>query len=121
MTPSRIPGLFLIIAVCLFGARCWGENSADVGPATSTVPSPSSQAVVIQGEITGVEGKVQVRDNGDQNWKAAAVGMKVSEGAEFRTGPRSAVRVLIPPDQTITLDRLGVMKLLTAIQNGNLV
>src|SRR5258706_13945260 len=47
--------------------------------------------------------------------------MNVTEGAEFRTGPRSAVRVLIPPDQTITLDRLGVVKLMQAIQQGNVV
>src|SRR5258706_7166602 len=47
--------------------------------------------------------------------------MNVTEGAEFRTGPRSAVRVLIPPDQTITFDGLGVVKLMQTIQQGNVV
>ena len=44
--------------------------------------------------------------------------MVVSENAEFRTGPRSAVRFTIPPDQTVTLDRLGTVKVLEAINNN---
>jgi hypothetical protein len=71
--------------------------------------------------ITGVEGMVQVRESSDKPWQKAVVGMNVTEGAEFRTGPKSAVRVLIPPDQTITLDRLGVIKLMQAIQQGSTV
>jgi hypothetical protein len=75
----------------------------------------------MQISVTGVEGLVQVRDAADKPWQKAVVGMTVTEGAEFRTGPRSAVRVLIPPDQTITLDRLGVVKLMQAIQQGSTV
>src|SRR5688500_13214414 len=45
------------------------------------------------------------------------VGMTVGEGAEFRTGPRSAVRFEIPPGQTITLDRLGTVKLIEAVRS----
>jgi hypothetical protein len=60
---------------------------------------------------------VQVRASSEAAWQKAAVGMAVGEGAEFRTGPRSAVRVLIPPDQTLTLDRLGTVKLIEAIRN----
>jgi hypothetical protein len=81
----------------------------------TTAPAP------LQITVTGVEGIVQVRDASDKPWQKAVVGMNVTEGAEFRTGPRSAVRVLIPPDQTITLDRLGVVKLMQAIQQGNVV
>jgi hypothetical protein len=86
-------------------------------PSTSTVPTSQ----VMEVTITGVEGMVQVRDTSDKPWRKALVGMTVSEGAEFRTGPKSAVRVLIPPDQTITLDRLGVVKLMQAIRDGNKV
>src|SRR5437764_542170 len=78
-------------------------------------------ATVLTATITGVEGIVQVRQNEDAPWQKAAVGMKVSEGAEFRTGPRSAVRFEIPPDQTITLDRLGTVKLIEAIQKQQTV
>src|SRR4051794_31847095 len=87
--------------------------------AEPTTGAAASQPMEIT--ITGVEGMVQVREASDKPWQKATVGMAVSEGAEFRTGPRSAVRVLIPPDQTITLDRLGVVKLMQAIQQGNVV
>jgi hypothetical protein len=86
-------------------------------PSTST--AATSQVMLIT--ITGVEGMVQVREASDKPWTKAVVGATVSEGAEFRTGPRSAVRILIPPDQTITLDRLGVVKLMEAIKQGNVI
>src|SRR5688500_14330689 len=86
-------------------------------PATATAPASQPLTAV----ITGVEGAVQVREGGDAPWQKAVAGMPVTEGAEFRTGPKSAVRVFLPPDQTITLDRLGTMKLLTAIQTGTVV
>ncbi len=68
--------------------------------------------------VTGVEGIVQVRTAEDQPWQKATVGMQVTENAEFRTGPRSAVRFVIPPDQTITLDRLGTVKVLQAVNDN---
>jgi len=83
--------------------------------------STTTQQGVLSITVTGVEGLVQVRDSADKPWQKATVGMNVTEGAEFRTGPKSAVRVLIPPDQTITLDRLGVCKLMQAIQQGSTV
>lgn len=69
----------------------------------------------LRARITAVEGLVQVRNDEGQPWQAAVVGMIVGEGAEFRTGPRSAVRFELPPDQTVTLDRLGTMKLIEAV------
>jgi len=47
-------------------------------------------------------------------WQRIQVGQVVDEGAEFRTGPFSRVIFQVPPDQTIILDRLGVVKLLIA-------
>jgi len=90
-------GLFLISTIA---------NAQQSRPAVGTA---------LTATVTGVEGIVQVRQNEDAPWQKAAVGMKLSEGAEFRTGPRSAVRFEIPPDQTITLDRLGTVKLIEAI------
>jgi hypothetical protein len=44
--------------------------------------------------------------------------MTVGEGAEFRTGPRSAVQFQLAPDQIVTLDRLGTVKLIEAIASS---
>jgi len=83
--------------------------------------SRPAAATSLTATITAIEGIVQVRQNEDAPWQKATVGMKLSEGAEFRTGPRSAVRFEIPPDQTVTLDRLGTVKLIEAIQKQDTV
>jgi hypothetical protein len=91
-------------------------------PATPASPSATDAAAAgphsLQATITAIEGMVQVRTAEDQPWQRAAVGMVLDENAEFRTGPRSAVRFIIPPDQTVTLDRLGTVKILQAIEDG---
>jgi hypothetical protein len=68
--------------------------------------------------VTNVRGIVQVRRNEDASWEKAKPGMSLGVGAEFRTGPRSGVQLAIEPDQTITLDRLGRIKVLTAIKEA---
>ena len=88
-------------------------------PATST--APASAPVALRAFITGVEGMVQVRMDEGAAWQKATVGMELGGGAEFRTGPRSAVRFEIPPDQVITLDRLGTCKLVDAVRVGKVV
>src|SRR6266581_9671067 len=109
----------------MLGAMAVGLGVLLCAQALRAEPTTSSSATTQSGPmaitVTGVEGNVQVREGSDKPWQKAVVGMAVTEGAEFRTGPRSAVRVLIPPDQTITLDRLGVVKLMQAIQQGNVV
>jgi hypothetical protein len=88
-------------------------------PTPVTAPAaPAAAGEQLQVTVTGVEGLVQVRAAEDQAWQRAAVGMVLSQDAEFRTGPKSAVRFTIPPDQTITLDRLGTVKVLQAINDG---
>src|SRR5205814_5087525 len=77
--------------------------------------APTSAPAALTATITAIEGIVQVRQGEDAAWQKATVGLKLGEGAEFRTGPRSAVRFEIPPDQTITLDRLGTVKLIEAL------
>jgi hypothetical protein len=69
--------------------------------------------------ISEVRGLVQVRQLETDHWQAAKVGADWEEGAEFRTGPRSLVRFLLPPDQEVTLDRLGLVKVLRAELTGN--
>jgi hypothetical protein len=83
-------------------------------PNRATAPAVGADALLVT--VTGIQGLVQVRTEEGKDWVPAKLGMQLNEGAEFRTGPRSAVRFVIPPDQTITLDRLGTMKVLEAIE-----
>ena len=82
---------------------------------------PATRPAIASLKVTIVEftGNVQVRSDSGQPWQAVKVGMEVGEGAEFRTGPRSSVRCTIPPDQSFTLDRLGTVKVLAALRDGN--
>lgn len=73
----------------------------------------------LTGVVTGIKGMVQIRDSANDPWVKAQAGMKLTKGTEFRTGPRSAVQFKIPPDQTVTLDRLGTIKVLTAVAEHN--
>ncbi len=106
--------LSAVLSVVCGAGTAW----ADDPPAA---PATQRQGQSLKATITGAEGFVQVRDGEDDPWKPAKVGMVVGEGAEFRTGPKSAVRFEIPPDQTITLDRLGTVKLLEAIKGTDKV
>jgi hypothetical protein len=85
--------------------------------APAPAPAAPVGAVQLEATITTVKGVVQTRPAEDKPWVAAAVGMKVGQGADIRTGLRSAVQLTVEPDQTITLDRLGTVKVLQAFQN----
>jgi hypothetical protein len=107
----------LFLSALLLAALCLAQPI----PSTTTFPATTSHAPgdqPISGRITGVRGMVQVKLTETADWQPAKEGLSVDEGAEFRTGPRSAVQVTIDPDQVITLDRLGTVKLLTAVRNA---
>jgi hypothetical protein len=91
-------------------------------PATQPAPAPgkaaASETLPLRVTVTAVQGMVQVRAAEDQPWKVAEPGMELGQGADFRTGPRSAVQFRIPPDQTITLDRLGTVKVINAVREA---
>ncbi|HSI34804.1 MAG TPA: hypothetical protein VK986_14550 [Tepidisphaeraceae bacterium] len=76
------------------------------------------QSTPLQITVTGIEGAVQVREGDDKPWRKPTLGEILGPGAEFRTGPRGAVRCHMPPDQTFTIDRLGVIKVLKALQES---
>ena len=99
------------------------QNDAAAPPAGAANPAPAdaSGAERMTVVIAAVKGLVQVRENEAAAWQKAAVGMQLTEGAEFRTGPRSSVTCTIPPDQTIVLDRLGTVKVMEAIQTDTKV
>jgi hypothetical protein len=82
-----------------------------------TADKPAAEK--IQATIREVKGIVQYRTGDDQPWQKVAEGMVLDVGVEFRTGPRSSVTFHLPPDQVITLDRLGTLKLLDAINNDD--
>ena len=88
-----------------------GQDTRPASTATGAVP--------LKGRITAVRGLVEVKLTEGAPWQAAKEGLIVDEGGEFRTGPRSAVQFVIEPDQTITLDRLGTVKLLTAVKQAS--
>lgn len=89
-------------------------------PAAASAPAGEAQGAM-KIVVNEVKGLVQVRTAPDQPWKKAEAGMELTEGAEFRTGPKSSVVCTIPPDQTIVLDRLGTVKVAEAIRTGNKV
>ncbi len=77
------------------------------------------QALVIK--IVGVAGTVQVRSAPDQKWEPAKAGMIISIGTEIRTGLRSVCKFTIDGNHEVTLDRLGVVKVLDAINKDGRV
>jgi len=102
--------------------------------AANNAPAPSkaspADGKTVEGSASGgekpltaiirqVRGQVQVRSDAKSKWVAAKTGMRLTQGAEFRTGLRSQVAFEIPPGEMIALDRLGVVKLIQAVRQQN--
>ena len=66
-----------------------------------------ADAVALVANVMSVKGSVQVRPREGAAWQPVTVGMRLEQGAEIRTGLRSAVQFTIGDDQTITLDQKG--------------
>lgn len=111
--------LTLLLASC-FAAAPPALAAPVTAPATNSAQQ-GANTEELTATITGIEGLVQVRLAEGQPWQTAKNGMVVSVGGEFRTGPRSGVRFVIPPDQVVALDRLGTIKLIDAIRDQNRV
>src|SRR5437763_3766810 len=95
------------------------QPAAIDGPTSaSTEPTTSASVESLKITVVKVQGIVQVRAAEDKPWQRVTEGMIVDENAEFRTSLRSAVQIMIPPDQTITLDRLGTIKVVQAINDS---
>ena len=103
------------------------EDAATPPPAASQpATAPAADAGAGDGEqgerlrvvVQEVNGLVHVRQTPEEAWRRPEVGMELGEGAEFRTGPRSSVVCTIPPDQTIVLDRLGIVTVAEAVRRG---
>ena len=125
---KRLAFLSTVLATSTVAPAWSMQETRPAAAATTTTPGAMTPATTAEaGEekliatVTGVEGVVQVRESEDAPWQRATVGQQVGENAEFRTGPRSAVRFTIPPDHTITLDRLGTVKVLQAINDNGVI
>jgi hypothetical protein len=123
----RLAVSFAVVAAAATTLQALQVTQPSLPPSEPTATTPTRGAATspavegLKATVTGVEGVVQVRTAEDQPWQKATVGMVLDQNAEFRTGPRSAVRFTIPPDQTITLDRLGTVKVLQAVnENGKI-
>src|SRR5687768_11321244 len=103
MHPVRLHALAPLLAMTLacLPAQAF-QTAPTVQPSTGTAPTTQ----LLRARITAIRGLVEVRASETQDWQPAKVDMVVDEGAEFRTGPRSAVQFQIPPAHTITIDRL---------------
>ncbi|MEO6437100.1 MAG: FecR domain-containing protein [Tepidisphaeraceae bacterium] len=112
---ARVVSFILVVLSIAASVRAF----QDTRPAGVTQPTVDVEHLTAT--VTAVEGNVRVRGGEDEKWQTAVVGMTVSENAEFFTGPRSAVQFVIPPDHTITLDRLGTIKVLQAVIEGGKV
>jgi hypothetical protein len=93
--------------------------AVEAAPASGGVPATAPVSLKIV--VIEVHGLVQARASDNSPWRAAQVGLVLTEGASFRTGPRAWVTCEIPPDQTFRLDRLGVVKVDEAIRTGKKV
>ena len=66
--------------------------------------------------VTAVEGDlVEIRTAPTAAWMPARPGMTLREGTEIRTGPKSAIRFLIPTDEAFCLDSQGQVTLRQAV------
>jgi hypothetical protein len=91
---------------------------ADVTEPLAAPPAPA-EPKHLNVIVTGVEGdSAEVRKSEADPWVRAKAGMVLHEDAEFRTGPKSAVRFIIPPDQTFCLDSQGTTKVRQAVAEG---
>jgi hypothetical protein len=87
--------------------RPQSADDATTRPQSADDATPE-QPLKLAVTVTGVEGSdVEVRTSDNDPWVLARVGMHVGETAEFRTGPRSAVRFFVCPNHVFTLDRQG--------------
>ncbi len=108
-----------------YAATAAGPSAASVpatDPAVAAAPRPVLPDGPLQIKLMQVEGLVQYRLAEGQPWHRAEPGIVLNEGADLRTGPKSAVQFTIGPDQVATLDRLGCVHVLRAnFQNGKMI
>lgn len=92
--------------------------SLQSGDAPTTSPRELAVQSKLPVTVTGVQGNAEVREEESGPWKPVELGNNHTPRAEFRTGPRGAVRLVISPAQTISVDRLSTLRLVQTDQAG---
>jgi hypothetical protein len=90
-------------------------------PPAATAPATGQTLQHLKGKVTMVEPLAQMRASSTDKWGPCTVGAEVSEGTEFRTGPKGRIQFQLPPDQTAVIERLTTCTLLQAVQRGGKV
>ena len=107
-----------ILCICIVGLLTPSVSAQPTTQQATQASEPATHMSLPEGPlkvtIVALQGIVQARASSDQKWEKAAEGLELSEGAELRTGPRSAVKFMIGDDQTVSLDRLGTIQILRA-------
>jgi hypothetical protein len=79
--------------------------------------APSDQPADLKATVAKVQGTVEFRPTDAAKWEPLTVGKTLAQDASIRTGARGAVVLTVPPDQTISVDRLTTVTVLKAFQN----
>jgi hypothetical protein len=79
-------------------------------------PATQAQSGPLVATVAKIQGTAQFRANDTAQWEPLTVGKMLAAEASVRTGARGAVALTIPPDQTISVDRLTTVTILTAYQ-----
>ncbi|MEX2216789.1 MAG: FecR domain-containing protein [Phycisphaeraceae bacterium] len=95
-----------------------GADPKKEDPAKEKEPA-KEQVKQLKITIVAIQGFAQVKQAADKPWQPAKVGMELSPGADLRTALRSVVQIKIDPGHIITLDRLGTIKVIDAVQQGS--
>lgn len=119
---NRVACAAAAVAAVLCGAapRAMGlQNTQPAAPAATTVPAaaPAAGTQSLKVVVVEVTGKVAASTDG-KKWVEAKVGMELGEGAQFRTGIKSSVTCIIPPDQTFKLESVGTIRVAEAVKSG---
>lgn len=90
------------------------QSPAAAAPAPAAADQAVNQAVVY-----AVQGKVDIKTTPEGAFAPAQQGQAVPPGATIRTGPKSAVQLLVADSQLLTIDRISTVTLEQAIRSGD--
>jgi len=85
----------------------------------ATVAPAGADQTVNQAVVYAVQGKVDIKTTPDSAFAPAQQGQAVPPGATIRTGPKSAVQLLVADSQLLTIDRISTVTLEQAIRSGD--
>ncbi len=80
-------------------------------PATQPLTGP------LVATVAKIQGAASFRVNDSAPWEPLTVGKMLAEEASIRTGPKDAVVLTVPPDETIGVSRLTTATILKAYKN----